>query len=153
MEILKKIEGIGQSLWYDNIERSKLLDGSLEKMINAGIIKGITSNPSIFQKAISTSKDYDLSLKPMAWAGMDKEEIFWQLAIQDIRSAADLFLPLYTASDGLDGYVSLEVNPQFANDSEATFSDEEVRAVLMLVWAIALSAVYKSPESEQGESG
>lgn len=123
MEILKKIEGIGQSLWYDNIERSKLLDGSLEKMINAGIIKGITSNPSIFQKAISTSKDYDLSLKPMAWAGMDKEEIFWQLAIQDIRSAADLFLSLYTASDGLDGYVSLEVNPQYAYDSEATFSD------------------------------
>lgn len=123
MEILQQIESIGQSLWYDNIERAKLLDGSLEKMIHAGIIKGITSNPSIFQKAISTSKEYDLSLKPMAWAGTRNEEIFWQLAIQDIRSAADLFLPLYNRSDGMDGYVSLEVNPQFAYDAEATFAD------------------------------
>jgi transaldolase len=118
MKIIEDIRVAGQSLWYDNIERAKLLDGSLAEMIQNGSIRGITSNPSIFQKAISTSTDYDVTLKPMAWSGMESENIFWQLAVEDIQKAAQLFLPVYEHSLGTDGYVSLEVNPLFAQDTE-----------------------------------
>ena len=120
MKIIEDIRVAGQSLWYDNIERAKLLDGSLAEMIQNGSIRGITSNPSIFQKAISTSTDYDVTLKPMAWSGMESENIFWQLAVEDIQKAAQLFLPVYEHSLGTDGYVSLEVNPLFAQDTERT---------------------------------
>src|SRR5574340_516341 len=106
MDKIAKIESLGQSLWYDNIQRSLLKDGSLEKMILEGRIKGVTSNPSIFQKAIAKSKDYDLTLKSMAWAGLSAEPIFWRLAIEDIQNAADLFLPMYERTNKKDGYVS-----------------------------------------------
>ncbi len=125
IEQAKKLEKIGQSLWYDNIQRSLLKNGDFEKMSHQGKIKGVTSNPSIFQKAISNSKDYDDTLKPMAWAGMDAESIFWQLAIEDIQKAADLFLPLYEQTHKKDGYVSLEVNPLFARDTEATIKEAQ----------------------------
>lgn len=125
IEQAKKLEKIGQSLWYDNIQRSLLKNGDFEKMIHQGKIKGVTSNPSIFQKAISNSKDYDDTLKPMAWAGMDAESIFWQLAIEDIQKAADLFMPLYEQTHRKDGYVSLEVNPIFARDTEATITEAQ----------------------------
>ncbi len=120
MSIIEKINGIGQSLWYDNIERSKLKDGTIAAMISSGAIRGITSNPSIFQKAIASSKDYDLSLKPMAWSGMESAEIFWQLAVEDIKQATDLFAPLYSSTSGKDGYVSIEVDPLLAYDTEGT---------------------------------
>ena len=123
MELTRKLAEIGQSLWYDNIQRSILQDGNLERMISEGKVKGVTSNPSIFQKAISTSKDYDIQLKPMAWSGMDAESIFWQLAIEDIRSAADLLLPIYKDTDHKDGYVSLEVNPLYAHDTRKTVDE------------------------------
>lgn len=120
MSIIEKIEGIGQSLWYDNIERKKLKDGTISGMISSGAIKGITSNPSIFQKAIANSKDYDLSLKPMAWSGLRSEEIFWQLAVEDIKQATDFFAPIYSSTSGKDGYVSIEVDPLLAYDTEGT---------------------------------
>ena len=120
MSIIEKIEGIGQSLWYDNIERKKLKDGTIAGMISSGAIRGITSNPSIFQKAIASSKDYDLSLKPMAWSGLKSEEIFWQLAVEDIKQAADHFAQLYSNSSGKDGYVSIEVDPLLAYDTDGT---------------------------------
>ncbi len=123
MDKIAKLESLGQSLWYDNIQRSLLTNGALEKMIREGRIRGVTSNPSIFQKAIATSKDYDSTLKPMAWSGLSAESIFWQLAIEDIQKAADLFLPLYNRTDKKDGYVSLEVNPLYANDTEATITE------------------------------
>lgn len=125
MDKIAKIESLGQSLWYDNIQRSLLKDGSLEKMILVGRIKGVTSNPSIFQKAIAKSKDYDLTLKPMAWAGLSAEPIFWRLAIEDIQNAAELFLPMYERTNKKDGYVSLEVNPLYAGDTEATIHEAE----------------------------
>ncbi|HOQ68388.1 MAG TPA: bifunctional transaldolase/phosoglucose isomerase [Anaerolineaceae bacterium] len=127
MNIIKEIHKAGQSFWYDNIERAKLLDGSLAELIRKGAISGITSNPSIFQKAISTSFDYDITLKPMAWSGLDSEQIFWQMAIEDIQKAAQLFLPVYESSQGMDGYVSLEVNPLLAHDTEGTV--KEARAL------------------------
>ena len=123
MSITEKIQIIGQSLWYDNIERQKLKDGSIAGMISSGKIKGITSNPSIFQKAIASSKDYDLSLKPMAWSGMESKEIFWQLAIEDIKQATDLFSPVYASTSGNDGYVSIEVDPLLAYDTDGTIED------------------------------
>lgn len=123
MNQLPELNRIGQSLWYDNIERRKLYDGSIKAMIDSGKIKGITSNPSIFQKSISNSSYYDVSLKPLAWSGLDAESIFWQLAVQDIRKAADLFSFLYKKTDGQDGYVSLEVNPLLAYDTNGTLKD------------------------------
>lgn len=123
MNKIAKIDSLGQSLWYDNIQRSLLKDGSMERMILEGRIKGVTSNPSIFQKAIAKSKDYDLTLKPMAWSGLSAESIFWRLAVEDIQNAADLFLPVYERTKKKDGYVSLEVNPLYANDTDATIQE------------------------------
>lgn len=117
------MEILGQSLWYDNIERRKLLDDSILQMIRLGEIKGITSNPSIFEKAIVNSKDYDITLKPMAWSGKTAEEIFWRLAIEDITTAADYFSPVFEETHGKDGYVSLEVSPLLANNSDGTLEN------------------------------
>jgi transaldolase/glucose-6-phosphate isomerase len=111
---------LGQSLWYDNIQRKLLENGELAAMIQRGDIRGVTSNPSIFQNAIGKSNDYDSALTPLAWSGWDAEQIFWQLAIEDIRAAADLFRPLYDQTGGADGYVSLEVSPYLAHDTDKT---------------------------------
>ncbi len=123
MSAIKELHDLGQSLWYDNIERKLLENGGLARLIERDEIRGVTSNPSIFNNAISRSTDYDAALKPMAWAGWNAEQIFYQLAIEDICMAADLFLPLYHASGGADGYVSLEVNPQLAHDTQGTFTE------------------------------
>ncbi len=113
----------GQSLWFDNIQRKLLTSGQFQKMIESGDIRGITSNPTIFQQAISKSNDYDQDIQTMSWAGMDAESIFYNLAIQDIQNAAALFEPLYTSSNKLDGYVSLEVSPTLAHDTQATIDE------------------------------
>lgn len=123
MKPIETLHSFGQSLWYDNIQRKQLENGELATLIHNGDIRGITSNPSIFHNAIAKSNDYDRALKPMAWAGLSAEAIFNQLAIQDIRAAADLFLPLYKQTKGTDGYVSLEVNPFLANDADETFAE------------------------------
>jgi transaldolase len=112
----------GQSIWYDNIQRSLLQNGALAGMIARGEIRGVTSNPSIFMNAITKSQDYDLSLLPLSKAGLTAEQIFFSLAIEDIQAAADLFLPLYRESNGGDGYVSLEVSPYLANETAATLA-------------------------------
>ena len=89
-------------------------------MIDRGEIRGVTSNPTIFQNAIAKTNDYDAALIPLAWSGWDAEKIFWQLAIEDIQEACDLFRPLYDEINGGDGYVSLEVSPYLANNTEGT---------------------------------
>jgi len=119
-ESIKKLTSLGQSLWYDNIQRKLLETGELKSMIEAGDIRGVTSNPTIFQNAIAKTNDYDSALIPLAWSGWDAEKIFWQLAIEDIQQACDLFRPLYDETKGGDGYVSLEVSPYLANDTEGT---------------------------------
>jgi transaldolase len=123
---IQKLHALGQSIWYDNIQR-RLLEkspdgkrGELTNMIERGDIRGITSNPSIFHNAIAKTNDYDPALIPMAWSGWDGEQIFWQLAIEDIREACDQFLPLYHETESMDGYVSLEVNPALAHDTAGT---------------------------------
>jgi transaldolase / glucose-6-phosphate isomerase len=119
-ESIKKLTSLGQSLWYDNIQRKLLETGELKAMIERGDIRGVTSNPTIFQNAIAKTSDYDAALIPLAWSGWDAEKIFWQLAIEDIQEACDLFRPLYDETKGGDGYVSLEVSPYLANDTEGT---------------------------------
>jgi len=119
-ETIKKLTALGQSIWYDNIQRKLLENGELKAMIERGDIRGVTSNPSIFNAAIAKSNDYDSALTPLAWADWDAEKIFWQLAIEDIKAACDAFAPLYEESNGGDGYVSLEVSPYLAHDTEAT---------------------------------
>lgn len=123
MNAIQKLHQIGQSLWYDNIQRRLLESGELAAMIERGDIRGVTSNPSIFHVAIARSHDYDSSLVPMAWSGWLPEQIFYQLAIEDIRAAADLFMPLYQETNGGDGYVSLEVSPYLANDTAGTAAE------------------------------
>lgn len=119
-ESIRKLTNLGQSLWYDNIQRKLLESGELKAMIERGDIRGVTSNPTIFQNAIAKTNDYDSALIPLAWSGWDAEKIFWQLAVEDIQQACDLFRPLYDETKGGDGYVSLEVSPYLANETEAT---------------------------------
>jgi transaldolase/glucose-6-phosphate isomerase len=120
---IEQLNRLGQSLWYDNIERRLLDNGQLAEMIRCGDITGLTSNPSIFHNAIANSHDYDSALTPMAWAGYSAKQIFEQLAIEDIRVAADLLQPVFEATEGGDGYVSLEVSPGLAYDSSATLAE------------------------------
>jgi transaldolase/glucose-6-phosphate isomerase len=122
---ITKLTQLGQSIWYDNIQRKILENGELKAMIERGDICGVTSNPSIFNAAIAKTNDYDSALAPLAWAGWDAEKIFWELAIEDIRAACDAFAPLYEESKGGDGYVSLEVSPYLAHETEATVSQAE----------------------------
>lgn len=111
---------LGQSVWYDNIERRLLKNGELAGMVAHGEIYGVTSNPSIFMKAITKSSDYDESLDQLKGTQMDAEAKFFVLAIEDIQAAADLFQELYQETTGGDGYVSLEVSPYIADQIEET---------------------------------
>ncbi|HEY9077339.1 MAG TPA: bifunctional transaldolase/phosoglucose isomerase [Anaerolineaceae bacterium] len=125
MNAIDQLHRLGQSIWYDNIQRKLLESGELKEMIDRGEIRGVTSNPSIFNNAISKSTDYDPALIPMAWAGWSAEDIFYQLAVEDIQAAADLFSPLYEQTNGGDGYVSLEVNPFLARDTNGTIEEAQ----------------------------
>ena len=125
MNVSQKLNDAGQSVWYDNIQRKLLTNGEMAGMIERGEIRGVTSNPSIFMNAIAKSNDYDATINPLAQSGLSAEEIYDQLTIEDIRAAADLFRSLYDETGGADGYVSLEVSPYLANDTEATESDAQ----------------------------
>lgn len=125
MEHSDELKKIGQSLWYDNIQRDLLKDGTIQRLIDSEKITGITSNPSIFKKAILSSARYQFPLKIMAWAGWQAGEIYEQLEVEDISEAADLLLPCYRATNGRDGYVSLEVDPELAHDTQATIKDAQ----------------------------
>ncbi|MSO23962.1 MAG: transaldolase [Acidobacteria bacterium] len=117
------LQGYGQSVWLDNISKAILNSGELKKLIDEDGLRGVTSNPTIFEKAINGSRDYDAALKQMARAGSTVDEIYEALVIDDIRRATDLFRPLFRASEGLDGYVSLEVSPKLANETQRTLEE------------------------------
>ena len=112
----------GQSVWYDNISRGLIESGGLQGLIDLGV-SGLTSNPTIFEQAVTGSSDYDNALLELARRGKTAEEIYETLAINDIRSAADLLEPIYDGSDGADGYASLEVSPYLAHDTEETVAE------------------------------
>lgn len=119
MTKLHELAELGQSIWLDYIRRSFTDSGDLQALINEGL-RGVTSNPTIFDKAISGSSDYDSSFKDLVEQGKSVEEIFEALAIADIQQAANLFCPLYDKTNGRDGFVSLEVSPKLAYDTEGT---------------------------------
>ena len=127
MNPLRRLHDFGQSIWYDNIERRMLQSGELARMIQEDGLRGITSNPTIFEKAIAGSNDYDASLAKFLHKGArnDNRALFFNLAIEDIQGAADVLRPVYEQSQGRDGYVSLEVSPDLAYDVEATIAEAE----------------------------
>jgi transaldolase len=120
MNPLVQLHVHGQSFWYDNIQRRLLLDGTLQAMIDDDGLRGLTSNPTIFQKAVGESGDYDEQIQAMARSTDDVTAIYEALALADIRAACDLFQALYDESDGADGFVSLEVSPHLAQDTDGT---------------------------------
>ena len=109
----------GQSIWYDNIRRGLLTSGELARLIQMGVT-GVTSNPTIFEKAIAGSTDYDEGLLSLTREGKGVVETYEALAMDDIRATADLLRPVYDGADGADGYISLEVSPSLAHDTEGT---------------------------------
>ncbi len=145
---ISELTDLGQSIWYDNIERRLLENGELAELINRGDIRGLTSNPSIFNNAIAKSKDYDSALIPMSWSGYTDKMILEQLMIEDIERVADLLRPLFDKTHGGDGFVSLEVRPDLAYDTEKTI-DEAQR-----LWQIANrpNVMIKIPATKPGLS-
>ena len=123
MNAIQQLHALGQSIWYDNIQRELLQNGALAQMVAAGEIRGITSNPSIFHSAIANSSDYDEALQALSAGRVSSAAVYESLAIADIQAACDLFLPLYNETRGGDGYVSLEVSPYLAQDAEGTVAD------------------------------
>ena len=111
---IKELAELGQSVWLDHINRSLLDSGKLKKLIDQGL-RGMTSNPSIFNQVISNSHDYDEKILKLKEAGRSTFEIYDELTIADIQDACDQFQGVYKSTKGLDGYVSLEINPQLAN--------------------------------------
>ncbi len=121
---LTQLVASGQSPWIDFIRRTFMTDGSFGKLISDGEIVGATSNPTIFEKAIDGSNDYDDQLKSLVSQGIvDPKKIFDELAIQDIQMAADILRPVYDRTDGLDGYISLEVSPGSANQTQQAIDE------------------------------
>ncbi len=113
---------LGQSIWYDNISRSLIKSGELKDLIALGV-SGITSNPTIFEKAISNSSDYDADILEATSLRLTPTQTYYHLAKNDIRDASDLLLPVYYKSNGLDGYISLEVNPVLSNSTAQTITE------------------------------
>ncbi len=118
---LHRLQDLGQSVWYDNIHRALLESGGLRDYVNQYAVSGVTSNPSIFEKAISGASDYDDALRLAIERDVDDpEELFWELAVRDIQDAADVLRDTYEASDGNDGFVSLELPPRLSHDTEGS---------------------------------
>ncbi|MFI5324566.1 MAG: transaldolase family protein, partial [Thermodesulfobacteriota bacterium] len=122
MSRIKELAKLGQSIWYDYIRRSLLTSGELQALIDEGL-RGETSNPSILEKAIAGSSDYDEDLKALVAENKSVNEIYEALALKDIAMAADLFRPLYDKSNATDGFISLEVSPTLANDTKNTIKE------------------------------
>lgn len=120
MKATQQLHDAGQSLWLDNITRRLLTSGTLHRYIDELTITGLTSNPTIFDHAMKNSQDYDDAIRQRVAEGKAGEALFFELALEDLTQAADLFRPLYDATDGVDGWVSLEVSPLLAYDAKST---------------------------------
>ncbi len=117
---IKNIHDFGQSIWLDFFDRKIMNSGDLKKLIHEDGVSGVTSNPSIFEKAITSSSDYDEDITTLSGKESSNEKIFFSLAVKDIKRAADLFKPIYEKTGGEDGFVSLEVSPHLAYDTDGT---------------------------------
>ncbi|MEO1006469.1 MAG: transaldolase family protein, partial [Cyanobacteria bacterium J06638_38] len=113
----------GQSIWMDNLSRDLIESGELKQSISEKGIRGITSNPAIFEKAIAGNKIYDQAIEAGIAANKSVSEIYEDLVFTDIRNACDVFMPVYEETDGLDGYVSIEVPPDLAKDTASTIKE------------------------------
>ena len=120
---LKQLETLGQSVWLDYIRRELISSGGLRRLIEEDGLRGMTSNPSIFEKAIVESQDYEEDIRSMMLKGNGAKEIYESLSQRDVQGAADEFRPLYDRTDGKDGYVSLEVNPHLAHNTAGTIGE------------------------------
>ncbi len=120
MKVTQQLHDLGQSLWLDNITRGLLTSGTLGRYISEFSVTGLTSNPTIFEHAIKEADFYDDAIRQKALAGKTGEALFFELALEDLTEAADLFRPVHDATDGADGWVSLEVSPLLADDTAAT---------------------------------
>src|SRR5580693_4441886 len=120
MSMTKSLHDLGQSLWLDNITREILDDGTLHRYIETLSVTGLTSNPTIFDEAIGKTAVYDKAIRTKAEAGLKGEELFIEIALEDLRRAADLFKPEFDRTQGIDGWVSMEVSPLLANETKGT---------------------------------
>ena len=123
MNATQQLHNLGQSLWLDNITRDLLNNGTLERYIAELAVTGLTSNPTIFDHAIKNSSSYDRAIRDYASKGKSGEELFFQLALEDLTRAADLFRPIHDRTNGLDGWVSLEVSPLLAHNTASTLAE------------------------------
>ena len=123
MKPTQQLHDLGQSLWLDNITRGLLTNGTLRRYIDELSITGLTSNPSIFDHAIKNSNFYDDAIHQKMKQGKSGEGLFFELAIEDLRQAADLFRPIYDRTNGVDGWVSIEVSPTLAYDTPGTIAE------------------------------
>ena len=122
MKTTRQLHDLGQSLWLDNITRELLDSGTLRRYIDELSVTGLTSNPTIFDEAISKGTSYDSAIRKLALAGRSTEDVFIEVALDDLRRAADLFRPIFDATKGLDGWVSMEVSPLLADDTAGTIA-------------------------------
>ncbi|HJT18048.1 MAG TPA: bifunctional transaldolase/phosoglucose isomerase, partial [Thermoanaerobaculia bacterium] len=120
---LAELAKAGQSVWYDQMERKLITTGQLKKMIEQDDLRGMTSNPTIFEKAIAGSEDYDAQLRELASQNKSRDEIYDELVLKDIGAAADIFRPVYDKTNGTDGFISIEVLPTIANNTQATIAE------------------------------
>ncbi|MGH9456004.1 MAG: transaldolase, partial [Terriglobia bacterium] len=123
MKPTQQLHDLGQSLWLDNITRGLLTSGTLRRYIDELSVTGLTSNPSVFDHAIKNSNFYDDAIRQKMNEGKAGEELFFELALEDLRQAADLFRPVYDRTNGLDGWVSMEVSPLLAHDTARTVAE------------------------------
>jgi transaldolase len=120
---LLELKKFGQSVWYDNIDRAQLVSGQFKRLMDEDGVVGVTANPTIFEKSISSGQAYDEQMTQLIAAGKDTSEIYEALVLQDITTVADMLRPIYDSTEGKDGYVSLEVSPDLAHDTEGTLSE------------------------------
>jgi transaldolase len=123
MKATQKLHDLGQSLWLDNITRGLLTKGTLRGYIDEVSVTGLTSNPTIYDHAVKNTDFYDDAIRQKVREGKSGEDLFFELALEDLTKAADLFRPIYDATDGVDGWVSLEVSPLLANDTASTIKE------------------------------
>jgi transaldolase len=146
MRATQLLHDLGQSLWLDNITRDLLNDGTLKRYMAEFSVTGLTSNPTIFDHAIKNSSSYDHAIRESAAKGENGEELFFELALEDITRAADLFRPVYDRTNGVDGWVSLEVSPLLAHDMASTL----VEAKQLFARADRPNLLIKIPGTKEG---
>src|SRR5213594_2643379 len=123
MKATQQLHDLGQSLWLDNISRELLRNGTLRRYRDVFSVTGLTSNPTIFDLAIRNGNSYDESIRKKTAQGKSGEELFFELALEDLTQAADLFRPIFDSTNGIDGWVSLEVSPLLAYDTTRTIKE------------------------------